>query len=359
MEDQKKSDHNSYPQEEEYFFRNTFKKRKEDVIYLWKYRTKIVAACISGLILGALLAWLWPVSYTSRLTFVVEESQSSTGSLSALAGQFGFDLGNLTSSNSVLAGDNVQAFLKSYTLIRKTLLSPYNSNSDYSLADRYAESSHLKSKWGKYVKKGQEIRFPTDTSHYTRLQDSLVQDMTEQIIDKNLSVSKPDKKLSFFEADITMRDEKLSMLFCSRLIEAATTFYISTKTQRLRTDVNTLQARADSLEKALNKKTYSASAATQMSLDANPAYPTSTVTAEVQARDKTVLATIYAEVVKQLESSRMMLSRETPTFQIVDEPRLTVKKNRLHYLETMLACMILTVVLYSLSLLLTKKEYQN
>ena len=347
----------AYPQEEEFFFRQLLKKRYKDLIYLWQYRIKIGIACIIGAIFGVILTWWWPVSYTSRLTFVVEESKSGGGSLaSALAGQFGFDIGNLAATSGVLAGDNVEAFLQSHKMIKIALLSPYSGNSGYSLADRYAESNNLKKKWAKYVKKGQDIRFPTRDSTYTRLQDSLVNEMIQKIIEEDLSVGKPDKKLSFFEVNITMRDEKLSQLFCTRLIQAATDFYIQNKTRKLRTNVNRLQVRADSITGVLNRKTYSASAANQILLDANPAYPTSNVGPQVQERDKNVLSIIYSEVIKNLEVSRTMLIQETPTFQIVDEPELPLKKNRLHYLATTLICMAIASAIYALYLLTFKKK---
>ena len=251
MGDQSKHE---YPQEEEYFLRNLLQKRKKDIAYLWKYRLRMIIACAIGALVGIIITWLSPISYTSRLTFVVEESKSGGGSLSALAGQLGFDMGSLTSNSSVLAGDNVQALLKSHNLIKRTLLSPY-SNSDHSLADRYAESTRLKEKWSKYAKKGEEIRFPTIHKNYTRLQDSLMHDIIERVIENHLAISKPDKKLSFFEVNTTMPDEKLSQLFCMRLIDTATNFYIQTRTKKLRTNVYNLQRRSDSITRALNSKT--------------------------------------------------------------------------------------------------------
>lgn len=344
-----------YPQEEEYFIQDFIEKRKKDFNFLWQYRLRIIIACVIGAVFGIIITWLSPVSYTSRLTFVVEESKSGGGSLSALAGQLGFDIGGLSSNSSVLAGDNVQALLKSRNLIKRTLLSPY-PDSDYSLADRYAESTKLKEKWAKYVKEGEEIRFPTNHTNYTRLQDSLMHDIIERIVAKHLGISKPDKKLSFFEVNTTMPDEKLSQLFCIRLLDTATNFYIQTRTKKLRTNVNSLQRRADSITRALNAKTYRASAATQVSLDVNPAYPTASVGAEVQQRDKVVLQTIYSEVTKQLESSKMMLIQETPTFQVVDEPELPLKKNRLRYLQTTFICVVIACMLYAFYLLTFRKK---
>jgi uncharacterized protein involved in exopolysaccharide biosynthesis len=44
-----------------------------------------------------------------------------------------------------------------------------------------------------------------------------------------------------------------------------------------------------------------------------------------------VLSTIFSETVKNLEASKTMLSQETPTVQIVDEPEMPLKKNKLKY----------------------------
>jgi uncharacterized protein involved in exopolysaccharide biosynthesis len=49
-----------------------------------------------------------------------------------------------------------------------------------------------------------------------------------------------------------------------------------------------------------------------------------------------VLQSIYGEIVKNLEISRTMLLQETPTFQIVDEPELPLKKNRTGYLMSII-----------------------
>ena len=350
MQEQNKPSQHVYPHEEEFSFRQIISNRKKDIIYLWQSRKKLGIVCLAAALFGVLIAWYWPVSYTSRLSFVVEDNKAGGGSMmSALAGQFGFDLGSLGATSGVLAGDNVQALLKSHKMIKQTLLTPYSGNS--SLADRYAESNHLKEKWAKYVGEGKTIQFPVNNKNYTRLQDSLMQVMVKQIIENDLSVSKPDKKLSFFEASTTMKDEKLSLLFCTRLIQQATDFYIRTKTERLRTNVNHLQARVDSLTRLLNRKTYSTLAANNILLDANPAYPTANAGVEVQERDKMVLSTIYSEVVKNLEMSRTMLIQETPTFQVVDEPEFPLKKNRLKYSVSIIMSMLIAGSIFSLYLL--------
>ncbi|WP_423147447.1 hypothetical protein [Rubrolithibacter danxiaensis] len=352
MQDQKPTA--QYPVEENFSFKELITNRKDDFLYLWSKRPKLFIALIIGAVLGALLAWKWPVTYTARLTFVVEESKPGGGSImSALAGQFGFDLGSLSGTGGVLAGDNVQELLHSHKLIKNTLLTNYSDSTGKTLADRYAEVYNLKKKWAKY---SNNIRFPANDSAYTRLQDSLLSVIIKRINEKELGISKPDKKLSFFELTSTMRDEKVAALFCRRLLDKAADFYTSTKTKRLRINVEKLQGRADSISKILNKKTYSASAANQILLDINPAYPTANVNQELQERDKLVLSTIYSEVIKNLEVSKTMLAQETPTFQVVDEPEYPLKKNELKYWAAIGLGIVVAVFLYSLYLLSIKKQ---
>ena len=323
---------NPYPYEPEFSLGKVIGNRINDLKYVLSFRKLLSATIITGALLGALTAWLWTPSYTARLTFVIDDAKSSGGGgLAALAGQFGFNLDGIGGASGVLAGDNVQELVKSHKLIKATLLTPYDSTQTRSLADRYAEVNKLNKKWLKYSIDGKIITFPVNGLHNSRVQDSLLHVMTGLILGGEFGIAKTDKKLGFFEVNTTMKDERLAQLFCTRMIKQATDFFIRTKTSRLRSNVNRLQHRADSIGLILNRKTYAASSASQTLLDLNPAYTSANATAEVKERDKIVLSTIFTETVKNLEVSKTMLAQETPTVQIVDEPELPLKKNRLKY----------------------------
>ncbi len=351
----------NYPYEPEYLFRQTIERQWENILYLWNKKFKLIVFGFIGVIIGILYAWLKPITYTARLTFVVEESKGGGGSLlSGLAGQFGFDLGGLSGAGgSILAGDNVQQLLRSQKMIKNTLLTPFGNSTTISIADEYARTSKLSDSWGKKYNDGKPVRFPLDSPNYTRLQDSLLQVITLRIIEKELVVGKPDKKLSFFEATVTMHNEGLAQVFTTRLIDQATRFYIDTKTKRQRNNVNRLQTRADSIGLILNQRTYTASQANSIMLDVNPAYPTANVGVELKERDKLVLQTIYSEIVKNLEISRTMLIQETPTFQVVDEPELPLKKNRTGYLISIIYGGLIAGIAGALYLLLSRKKAEN
>jgi hypothetical protein len=244
-------------------------------------------------------------------------------------------------------------------MIKNTLLTPFGDSNTVSIADEYARTSKLSESWGKKYNDGKAVRFPLDSATYTRLQDSLLQVITQRISEKELGVGKPDKKLSFFEATVTMHNEALAQVFTTRLIDQATRFYIDTKTKRQRNNVNRLQARADSIGLILNQRTYSASQANNIMLDVNPAYPTANVGVELKQRDKLVLQTIYAEIVKNLEISRTMLIQETPTFQVVDEPELPLKKNRTGYLISIIYGGLIAGIAGAMYLLLSRKKVES
>lgn len=281
-----------------------------------------------GLIGGAIYAFFTPQTFTARTSFVVEDSKNASGGIaSAVAGQLGIDLGGLSGTSGVLAGDNVLELLKSKSLIKKTLLSKISANSNQTIADLYIEQYGWKDKWERDSKVNRIVRFGRDSAKYTRQEDSLLQIIIKRISEQELSVNKPDRKLGFFEMLVNTRSEELSTLISAKLLKTATDFYIETKTRRLYTNVRRLQIKADSLERGLNLKTYYNLDANKLLLNANPAYLDPSASAEISAREKLLNATIFAEIVKQLEINKTTLIQETPTVQIVDEPELPIKEN--------------------------------
>jgi hypothetical protein len=349
-------ENSNYPYEPEFSFAKLINDRTGDVKYVLRFKKALILVIIIGALLGAFAAWYKSPTYTARLTFVIDDSKSMGGSggLSALAGLAGFDLNGIGGASGVLAGDNVEELIKSRKLIKATLLTAYDTTQ--TLADRYAAIYKLNKKWLKYSPDGKITRFPLNGLHNNRLQDSLLHEMTELILKDEFGITKTDKKLGFFEVNATMKDERLAQLFCNRMINQSTDFFISTKTKRLRDNVQRLQKRADSIGFILNNKTYAAAAASQNVIDLNPAYTSANANIEVKERNKIVLSTVYSETVKNLEASKTMLAQETPTVQIVDEPELPLKKNTLKYYIAIPAGVLICIFVFSCFVLLTRKK---
>ncbi len=298
---------------------------------------KLSVAAIAGAAIGFVWAVSIPVTYSARLTFVVEENKSGAGGLASLVGQFGIDVpGSGGGGSGLLSGENLLLFLKSTSLTKETLLTAYDSAKNYSLADKYADVYHLRKKWASNKKIGREIYFPVITEQpFTRLQDSLIQTIVTVILKKGLIVERPEKKATFVNVEATMMDELLSKYYCERLVQKATDRYVQSKIRRQKANVDRLQAKADSIYAALNNKTYNNASDLEKVLDVNPGERTVTVKAEVSSRDKVMLVTIYGEVAKNLEIAKVQLTQETPTIQIVDDidlPLNVVKRSKLLFL---------------------------
>jgi hypothetical protein len=308
--------------------------------FWWRYLLKkwvvIVIAGLLGGGLGFTYAFLKKQSYVAELTFVVEDSK--TGALSSYAGlasQFGLDLGGGAGSG-IFSGDNIIQFLRSRLMVEKTLLSPVVvEGKTMSLADFYIQINQLKERWhANSILSALTIPVSTTREKFSLQQDSVLGIIYDDIVKRELIVAKPDKKLSFIVVRYASKNEEFAKSFTERLVKEAIDFYVQTKTQRSKSNVDKLQAKADSIEYLLNKKTYAA--AVSQDLNLNPARSVARVGLEVETRDKVVLQTMYAEVVKNLEISKMSMAQETPIIQIVDTPILPLKKDRVGKVKMMM-----------------------
>jgi hypothetical protein len=325
---------------------------------VWKYLLsnwlRIFLVGTLGAVLGFVYAFLTPIKYVSRLTFVVEESKGVGGGLSALAGQFGFDLGG-GGGGGVFAGDNILLFLRSESLCRETLLTPYDDSGKVTLADRYAEVRKFKKAWSNSKKVGNINFAKYANGPMPRLEDSLLQVIIRKnLLMTDLSVAKPDKKASFIQVAVSTRDEKLSALFSQRLVSIATTRYVESKTKLKAANVALLQRRADSLAALLNDKTLRAASNQQVLVDVNPALKTAPIVAEISTREKSMIGTIFAEVVKNLEIAKSILSQETPAIQMVDQSTFPLEKVKSSKLKSLLIWGMLFGFVYVFYLLASK-----
>lgn len=314
---------------------------------IWLHKLKIFCAAIVGGLVGILVAVSTPVKYASKVVFVIEDSKSPVSGIAAIAGQFGIDIGS-SSGGNIFAGENILLYLKSEELCREVLLTSYSEKGYYSLADKYAEVYELKEEWQENKKIG-KVSFSNNRSGvFNRLQDSLIQVILTNIIENSLVVSKPDKKATYIEVKVEMRDEKLSDKFSKRLVEIATEKYVNNKLRIKLKNVQVLQKRADSLSAILNEKTSRLASMQQNLIDFNPALKSNLVGSEVVSRDKTLVMAIFGEVVKNLEISKTILNQETPVIQIIDQSRYPLKKIKKSKLYTSLEFSILFAFVISL-----------
>jgi hypothetical protein len=312
-------------------------KIKTYVAYLRIKLTLIVAITALGALLGVSYVTIKPLKFTARSSFVVEDSKSLGGSglMGAISGQLGPELLGALGGSNLLSGENIIELAKSRSLLRKTFLTSYDG-SNLSLADRYATSLKLKEDWLDSRKVGISIDFSLNKKKYSRLEDSLLNTLIDRVIKKDIEVYKPDRRLSLFEMNITMRDEQLASLFCKRLLNMTSDLYINAKTKRIKGNISRLQHLADSLQRYANQRVRSTAQSNFNMLDLNPQYYDQEVASTINTREEGLSSMIYGEVLKNLEISKASLLQETPTIQLVDTPETPLPSNLIEWYEGLL-----------------------
>jgi len=300
---------------------------KSFFVYLRKKIWWLVLAAFCGAGLGAIYYYIQKPKYEAVTTFILEEKSTGPGGLAGLASQFGLNLGNVGSAGSLFTGDNILSILKSKKVVRQVLLSKVDESNSKSktLADVYLDFSGRKKKWkGRPEFAG--INFENGATSIQPVQDSILNDIYEEIVKKHLAAERTVKQGTIIKVQVTSINSVFARLMTERLVNEASKLYFDIRTGTSQESIARLQQRSDSLLIFLNTKSYRA-AASQL-LDINPGIKSAIVPAEIATRDKTVAATLYAEVTKNLEASRMLLAQQTPVIQILDTPGELLDDNK-------------------------------
>jgi hypothetical protein len=311
----------------------------------------LIIAIILGICIGFGISSIQKPKYEAVSTFVLEEKSSGAGGLAGLASQFGLDIGGMSSGGSIFAGDNILDILKSRKIIQKVLLSKVGEGNkpEQVLADYFLDYTRWRKKWtteGGLNKINYEDIRHSDSLNL--LQDSVLNIIYDYIIEKSLYADRLNKKGTIIKVQVTESDPLFAKLMTNRLVDEAGKLYLDIKTGTSTANINKMQRRADSLLALLNNKSYSV-AASQM-LDLNPGIRTATVPTEIGTRDKTVLATVYSEVTKNLEASKLILSQQTPIIQILDKPEWPLVDKRTKLLKLCLISVVATTLILMLIL---------
>lgn len=276
---------------------------------------------LSSALLAIIYGFLQSPKYEATTTFVLEEKSASGGGLAGLASQFGFDMNSLTGAGAGLfSGDNILDIVKSRVIVEKVLLTKLDSTlQSPTLADLYLDFTGLGKK---LIKKGTAVDFTNvkkGTAVDSPLQDSVLFVIYDKITKNNITVDRVNKKGSIFKITTIADNAIFSKTMTDRLLFETTKYYVNIKTNSASENVQRLQRRADSLSAILNTKSYNAAA--YQILDPNIAYKSMSVPGELSQRDKTIVYSIYAEVIKNLEMGRMSLVSQTPIIQLLDQPK--------------------------------------
>jgi len=295
--------------------------------YLRKKLWILLLVIVVSIIIAIVFYYNQKPKYEAVTTFILEEKSTAGGGLAGLASQFGFDIGSV-SGGSIFTGDNILDILRSKKIINEVLLTKVDAQKDSkTLADIFLDFSGWRKKWRSKAEL-ENINFinAQNLETLSLTQDSILIEIHNFLIKHALSADRLNKKGSIISVQITAANSVFARLMTDRIVNTAAELYLDIKTGTAQANISKLQRRSDSLLILLNQKSY-ATAASQP-LDINPGVKSAIVPLEIASRDKTVLTTLYAEVTKNLEASKLVLSQQTPIIQILDRPGQLLNDNK-------------------------------
>ena len=307
--------------------KDIFTSIKGGVKYILSKWMVVVLITILGASGGLLFSILKKPTYSAVCTFVLEDGSKGggLGQISGLASLAGLDIGG---GGGLFQGDNIIELYKSRLMIEKTLLSEVVINGKKQLLiDQYINFNHLRPKWRRHDDID-SISFYGNPVQFNRHQDSIVTDIVEEFNKKNLTVEKPDKKLSIIDVTFTSKDEVFAKEFTNKLVETVNEFFAATKTKKSAQNVRVLQHQADSVKAILNSSINGVASAIDAAPNANPQQLSLRVPSQKKQVDVQASTAIYSEIVKNLEISKISLQQEAPLIQVIDQPIMPLKMSR-------------------------------
>lgn len=326
------------------------------IIFLIRSWWKLLLAAILGAALGFLVFTFQKPRYDAFCTFVLEEKQPGMGGLSGLASQFGIDIGSITGGGGggMFTGDNIFEILNSQVILKEVLLSKIDSSrGNERLADRFLRISRLKEAWAKHpLLDTIDFAKINSPAQLNRIQDSVLNIVYDQIVKRHLTVERVSKKGTLIKTTVGSTDPDFSRFMVERLVAVSRSYYIHMKTSITTANIERLQGKSDSLLHLLSSRSYGA-AAVQLN-DPNPALKILAVPTELASRDKAVVATLYGEVMKNLEIAKTTQMMQTPVIQILDMPPLSLYDNKRGKMFWMAIAVLITGTVTAIFLVITR-----
>ena len=315
---------------DEISLKELIEKGKEWFSYLLSQWKVIVLVGIIGAGLGLAYSFSKKPVYTASLSFALEDEKGGGGLGSALglASSLGLDIGG--GGGSIFTGSNLTELFKSRAMVEKTLLSPVVvDGKSISLAEMYIQTNEWRDQW-KGKPQYEKIQFLPDTKrkYFTRVHDSILGVMYQDLSKTGLSVGQKDKKISIITIDVNSTNELFSKYFTEALVKEVSDFYVTTMSKKARMNMDILERQTDSIRRELNGAITGVAVANDNTFGLNPAMNVRRAPSARRQVDVQANTAILTELVKQTELAKVTVRKETPLIQVIDQPILPLKKEK-------------------------------
>jgi len=292
------------------------------ILSLWIY---ILLIAIIGGAIGLIKANRQQVQFVAFSTFILDDGGTHNDSPGGFASLLG--LGSSASGGGIFQGDNLLQLYRSALMIKKTLLSPTPDSPNVHVIDRYMQINYLRQAWKDSVKLRNINFFAHGNKRYTRIQDSLMNVFVNDIRNNYLNVNR-DRQLSILYVETRSRNEEFAKLLNDQIVKTVNDFYIQTKTQKSIEYLALLRHQADSIRTALHSAMYRISSNADWMTNGNPARDVLRIPSQSNQVDAQTNRDMLNELVRNIESAKMSLKKETPLIQQLDVASFPLERRR-------------------------------
>lgn len=316
------------------------------ISFLWSKKLKIILVGVLGGAIGLIYAYLKPVKYEARLTFLVEvKGKSGLGGLSSLASSFG--LGGMSGDGGLYENQiNLINYLKSRSTLEEVLLTEVN-NTKETFAQRFVDKYEWSKNWKEDSLLSQvhfNLNYPREK--FSRQQDSILNLIQSTLVENKLiTIEKIDDKGTILVLTVSTIDDTISKFLPERLLTHVSTKYVNSKTKLAKENVAILQHQTDSVRTHLNSSLYSAASETDQIFGLNPALNIKRVPVTKEQIDIQSSTILLGELIKNLELAKISLKDQTPIIDIIDKPIFPLKIDKYSKLKSLIIGGLLAVFL--------------
>ncbi len=335
---------------EEINLKELFLLLKDWINYVWSFKWRIFAV---GIIFGSLgfafAKFISKPTYTASISFTLEQKNGSGSALGGLASSLG--LGDLPtgSTSGMFGGENVLYLMKSNRIIHQSL-----KETQIDLKGDHLLNAYIKNNFKKQLKEKKVKLFPKeiDSVVFNREQDSLLLAITKNIRESQIIAERLDKKTTIINLDVKDVNEQWAYLFSKALVKNSIELYLEIKIGKLLRTEKELTEKRDSIRGLLDGSITTLAFETDLNSHTPlMRYKTNQVKKQI---DVEVLKSMYANVIQNLEVTKIQRAQEEPIIEIIDEPILPLAVNELGLAKSSLLLFAGSIIFYILYILLQK-----
>ena len=322
---------------------------------LFSNKKLIIFSVLFFCVLSLIFSTLIKSKYKADITFVVQSpvnESSNLKNLGNIASSFGFNVGG---SASTFSKENVIELFKSRRIIEATLLKSddIKDKKNILLIDYYTNTNKLRNSKHWIEDKIDNIDFEIKSNK----RDSIISLFWNDIVEDNLQVSFNSKDASIITLSFIFQDQYFAKVFVENIIKEMEKIYVKYKTAQSRNTLDFIQNRADSVyfELQLAEEDY----AKIQDINQRIVKFSGRLKELQLMRSVQVLNTMYIELIKNLELSKLTLLKETPIIEVLDGPVLPLKDDKIKSLYLLIMSIFLAILFSSSYIMLRKLIRDN